>query len=146
LLIALVLGPPLASLLWYAGWRRRCPDAGRSARRRRSRAAQEALRSLTALEKLPVNEQAQRAERILTEYLHQRLDFGIFEPTPIEAAIHLQRLGVSPALVEDVARFFGTCDAARFAPGFSHEQESWSTAASRLVRALEDEPWLSRAA
>src|SRR5262249_3075314 len=139
------LVPPVIALLWYAAWRRRYPDAGQVARRRRSRAAQEALRALHALEKSHAKEQAQPAKRIVTEYLRQRLDFGVVEATPIEAATHLEREGLSPVLVQDVAKFFSACDAARFAPGLDGEQDSWASVASGLVRTLEDEPWVSQA-
>jgi hypothetical protein len=138
--------PPVLAVFWYAGWRRWYPDAGRLASRRRSRAAQEALRALEKLEKSSSSDQALQAERIVTDYLRQRLDLAVCEPTPIEAATHLQRLGLPAALAQESAAFFTACDAARFSPGFSLDGESWSAAASRLVQSLEDEPWLHRAA
>src|SRR5262249_13348523 len=71
---AIVLGPPLACAVWYFGWRRRYPDAGRQARQRRSRAARQALQALRGADPLPPGPQAERAAGAVAEYLRQRFD------------------------------------------------------------------------
>src|SRR5207253_4422966 len=87
--------------------------------------------------------QAQLGEAILTEYLRQRFDLRILEPTPAEVAQHLEQAGSSTAIAQDVAQFFGSCDAARFAPGAAEKPDNGTATAARLVAALEDEAWSS---
>jgi hypothetical protein len=146
ILSVLLLGPPLVSLLWYVRWRLGNPDAGHLARRRRSRAAQEALKALESLRKTPPGDQAERAEQIVTEYLHQRFDFRVLAPTPVEAARYLDGQGLPAIQVQEVASFFAACDTARFAPGLPPLKETWSAAGRHLIHFLEDEPCPSPAA
>jgi hypothetical protein len=146
ILAACLLAPPCACMFWYAAWRRRHPDAGRLNRRRRSRAAQEALQNLGRLETVPVDQRAERARQILTEYLRQRFDLAVSEPTPLEVATYLAGLGLSSSSVQEVTGLFIACDAARFAPGLTAEQDDWSAVAGHLVNSLEGEPWSSQAA
>jgi hypothetical protein len=145
LLTILLVAPPVACAVWFAIWQRRYPDVARLARQRRSRAARQALKAIPGLEKIAAAEQALRAKEIFVEYLQERLDFRVFEPTPLEVAEHLEQVGAAPEIVRGAAQFFAACDAARFA----HETPpvpSWGTAAATLVRDLEDQPWPSPAA
>jgi hypothetical protein len=142
-LAALVLGPPVAGGLWYFLWRRAYPDALRQARKRRSRAAQHALKALQRFHRLDGPSQAQQAEAILAVYLRQRHDLPPAEPTPVEVTRHLQQSGCSATLAQDVAAFFSHCDAARFAPGLTDKQAQWTKTAACLVLELEEEAWSS---
>jgi hypothetical protein len=110
-LLGLLVAPPVLCLVWYVWWRRHHPDEARRARRRRSQAAERALRALGGGAADPV-----LVAGALAEYLRQRLDAPAEEPTPQEAAHHLRRLGVTPALAHRAGNLFRTCDAARFAP------------------------------
>jgi hypothetical protein len=140
-LAALLVGPPAFGGLWYMVWRRCYPDAVHQSRRRRSRAAQHALKALQRSSKLDAAGQAHRAEAVLTGYMRQRLDLLAVEPTPVEVARHLELAGASRALAQDVAHFFAACDAVRFAPGLMGKPENWPATAAHLVLALEEEPW-----
>jgi hypothetical protein len=51
--------------------------------------------------------------------------------------------GISNPLAEKVVAFFHTCDAARFAPVSADSQQDLTTAAAKLILALEDELCLS---
>jgi hypothetical protein len=143
-LAAFLLGPPAAGFLWYLIWRRAYPDALRQAQKRRSRAAQHALKALQRSRRLDARSQAQQVETILAGYLRQRHDLLTAEPTPTEVARHLGQGGFSAALAQDVACFFSHCDAARFAPGVMDKQDQWTEKATRLVLALEEELWSSQ--
>jgi hypothetical protein len=140
-LAALLMGPPLLGGLWYLVWCRRFPDLARQAHKRRSRAAQQALKALARTRKQDPVARAEQSETILTNYLRQRLDLLPTEPTPEEVAHHLEQAGASPALASAVGRFIADCDAVRFAPGLGDRAESGTTTAMRLLLALEEEPW-----
>jgi hypothetical protein len=135
-LIALVLAPPALCALWYVRWRRRHPDAGRLARRRRSGAAEQALGALRALGR----DDGGRVADVLAGYLRQRLDLPAAEPTPREAAGHLRRLGVSATLARRTADLFRACDVARFAPAPVDDDDGLAGSAAQLILALEAEP------
>jgi hypothetical protein len=139
-LAALLLAPPAFGGLWYLVWQRCYPDAARQSRKRRSRAAQHALKALQRSSKLDAVRQAHQAEAVLAGYMHERLDLLAVEPTPMEVARHLEQAGASTALAEEVARFFAACDAVRFAPGLVERPDHWTATASHLVLALEEEP------
>jgi hypothetical protein len=141
---AILVAPPLLGALWYMVWRRRYPDVVGQARKRRSRAAHNTLRAVRHLSKFDPPAQARQMQGILAEYLHQRLDLPIAEPTPAEVAAYLEQAGSSTALAQDMAFLFGKCDAARFAPGLAEKADNWSETATRLVLALEEESWASR--
>jgi hypothetical protein len=111
-LAALVLVPPLLCCVGYALWRRLYPDADREARRRRSRAAQQALKALAALR----SGDGAGAAGVLAHYLRARTDLRVLEPTPLEIEGHLTRVGLPPQTAGRVAGFFRACDTARFAP------------------------------
>jgi hypothetical protein len=142
--LILFLLPPLACAGWYLVWRRLYPDAARAARQRRSRAARLALRVLRSIP--PAGAAGgSRAAAVVTDYLRQRLDLAVAEPTPGEAAQALSRAGCSPGLVFQALRFFHACDTARFVPEAPPPDRPFAEAARRLILAVEAETWaLSR--
>jgi hypothetical protein len=140
-LAGLFLGPPLVAGLWYLVWRRRYPSAAHLARKRRSRAAQQALKTLHRLEKRDTRTQAQEAEAILAGYLRQRLELQTAEPTPAEVAQHLQQVGAPLPFTQEMASFFADCNAARYAPGLMDKTDHWAARATCLVLAAEEKSW-----
>jgi hypothetical protein len=140
LLLALLL-PPVGAAAWYLTWRRLYPDAARLSRRRRSRAAQEALRALHRLDKQPdAEKQARRAAAALAAYLRNRLELPMAEPTPAEAQAHLRTYGVAEDLAGQTADLLRTCAAVRFDPE-PPAGADLTGAAERLILALEAATW-----
>jgi hypothetical protein len=140
-LALLALAPPLLCAAWYVAWRRLYPDAARLARRRRSRAAGQALQALRRGRRLTPGQQADLAARVVAEYVRHRFDLTPVEPTPDEIADRLKRAGCSSGLIERAAGFFRACDAARFLPDAAEAGGSLPDEAGRLILAVEDEPW-----
>jgi hypothetical protein len=136
LLAGLVLVPPGLCAAWYLLWRRLHPEAGWRARRRRSRAAREAL---AALQQLSPEGAGERTAWVLAGYLRQRLDLKGTEPTPEEVSAHLGRAGVSAAVTGQVATLLRACDAARFAPAPHAGTIGLTADACAVVQALETE-------
>ncbi|MHB8736713.1 MAG: tetratricopeptide repeat protein [Terriglobales bacterium] len=137
--IALLLTPPLVCAVWYICWLRMYPDAARQARQRRSRAARQALSMLHAAQRLNAEECANRAAAIVANYLQQRLDLTVAEPTPREVAILFGQRACSPALTEQAVRFFKACDSARFLPASGSERCNLPDSAIQLILAVEAE-------
>jgi hypothetical protein len=140
MLVLALLVPPVGCVAWYFTWRRLYPDAARLTRRRRSRAAQEALRSLRQLDRASDPEkEARRAAGVIAAYLRHRLELPIVEPTPAEAEAHLRRHGISEKVAGQTADLLRTCAAVRFDP----ERPSAELAedARQLILALEAETW-----
>jgi tetratricopeptide (TPR) repeat protein len=136
----LLLAPPLGCVAWYLLWRRLNPDAARLASQRRSRAARRALHALHAARRLDADACAARTAAIVAGYLQERLDLAIAEPTPREVALLFAHHGFSPALTEQAAGFFETCDRARFLPGGTGVSPAeLQDAAIRLILAVEAE-------
>jgi hypothetical protein len=140
-LVLLALAPPLLCAAWYAAWRRLYPDAARLARRRRSKAAGQALQALRRARRLTPGQRADLAARTVAEYLRHRLDLAPAEPTPDEIADRLKRAGCSSGLIERAAGFFRDCDAARFLPDAAESGTALPDEAGRLILAVEDESW-----
>jgi hypothetical protein len=138
-LALLLLAPPAACVAWYAAWRRLYPDAARQAQRRRSRAAQEALRALRRGGAGEADERVRHTAGVVVRYLHNRLGLRARSPTPSEVAIHLRGEGIDGAVAEQAEAFFRACDAARFGPS-SHELPDLGAAAERLILTLEGQP------
>jgi hypothetical protein len=136
----LLAAPPLLCAGWYAAWHRLNPDAARRARRRRSQAARRALTELRRAAPLPAPERAARVAGAVAGYLRERFDFAVAEPTPVEAATALGRAGCRPEQVEQAARLFRACDAARFVPGADGEAPGLPAEAARLIATMEDAP------
>ncbi|MFL5244193.1 MAG: hypothetical protein ACJ8FY_18980 [Gemmataceae bacterium] len=131
--------PPTFCAAWYLSWRRLYPDAARMARRRRSRAAQRALKLLGRTDKRPAGNQAEFVTEVITNYLRERLDLPSTEPTPAEVADHLQSLGLAPVFIERTVQFFKEADAARFLPS-PPSNLPLKESAIALVLSLEAEP------
>ncbi len=140
IVLALLL-PPLGGVAWYFAWRRLYPDAARLLRRRRSRAAREALKALRNLDKhTDPEKQAQRAAAAVAGYLRHRLELPAVEPTPAEAEDHLRAEGVSEALAGQTADLLRRCAAVRFDPE-PPPRIDLAEAAGQLILALEAETW-----
>ncbi len=137
LVLLLMLAPPLACAAWYGVWRRRNPDAGRQKERRRSRAARQALTRLAQVERAPVEARAPLTAAALADYLRERLDLTIAEPTPVEAGVCLRRAACSPAAVEQAVTLLQTCDAARFWPPLMADGAKLPALARDVILALD---------
>ncbi len=136
--LALLLAPPISCVLWYVCWRRLYPDAARQAKQRRSRAARQALALLYAVRRLGSAERATRTAAIVADYLRQRLDLAIAEPTPGEVAELFAQRGRSPTLAEQAVRFFEQCDRRRFLPASGTTQSDLPDIASQFILAVEE--------
>ncbi len=141
--LALLLAAPLGCVSWYLCWRRLYPDAARLASQRRSRAARHALQALHAAQRLDAQARTTRTAAIVADYLQQRLDLSIAEPTPREVAALFAQHGCSAALTEQAVRFFEACDRSRFMP--AAEPFDLRDAAIQLILAVEGEPAASAA-
>jgi hypothetical protein len=140
-LLLMALVPPAGCLVWCLVWRRLYPDVARTARRRRSRAAQEALRALGDMgREEDSRKRARRAAEALAGYLRQRLDLAVQEPTPAEAEGHLRRQGISAKLAGQTAELLRTCAAVQFDPDPAPAPDL-KKATSRLILSLEAETW-----
>jgi hypothetical protein len=140
-IVLALLVPPLGAVAWYVAWRRLYPDAARRTHRRRSRAAQEALKALHDLDKQTDPEkQARRTAAVVAGYLCHRLELPVVEPTPAEAEAHLRAQGLSAALAGQTADLLRTCAAVRFDPEPPADPDL-AGAARRLILALEAETW-----
>jgi hypothetical protein len=124
--------PPLACLAGAFAWRRRFPDEAQRVRRQRREAAQRALARLQAGGVL--------AWDVVRDYLHERFDFNVEDPTPAEAAAFLRRRGFAKELCGKCARFFRACDAARYTAGARPEPGFLADDVVRLIQALEADP------
>ncbi len=137
--IVFLLTPPLICGIWYVCWRRMYPDAALQARQRRSCAARQALPKLHAARRLNAEECANRAAAIVTNYLQQRLDLGVAEPTPREIGILFAQRACSRALTEQAVRFFEVCDRSRFLPVTISERPNLPDSAIQLILTVEAE-------
>ncbi len=134
-LVTMAVAPPLGCLLWYLVWRRRYPDAAKVARRRQSAAARRALRALRSRGDDP----PRRGAAAVAGYLRDRAGLRAAEPTPEEVADCLRRASLPESLIEPSAKFFASCDAARFDPDPSARARDLTEAAAALVNALEEQ-------
>jgi hypothetical protein len=140
-LLLMALAPPAGCLAWYAVWRRRHPDVAHAARRRRSRAAHEALQMLRRIgEDGDPRELARCSADAVAEYIRQRLGLPVQEPTPAEAEAHLRRLGIAQPLAEETAALLRTCAALQFEPG-PQARPGFREATTRLILSLEAATW-----
>jgi hypothetical protein len=140
-LVMMLLVPPLGCVAWYFVWRRLNPGAARLARRRRSRAAQEALKALGTIDKdHDPEEQARQAAAAVADYLRQRLELPVIEPTPAEAEAHLRGQGISEKLAGQTVDLLRTCAAVRFDPQ-PPPPADLAEAANGVILALEAETW-----
>jgi hypothetical protein len=135
--VLLLLAPPAGCVAWWLVWRRLYPDAARRTRQRRSAAARRALSALHHVRGLAGAALAARAAAVMTQYLHERLDLSVREPTPAEAREHLLRHGTLPQRADEVRRFFESCDAARFLPAAQAGPEL-AAEVERFILAVEE--------
>jgi hypothetical protein len=140
-IMALLAGPPLGCVVWYLVWRQLYPDAARLASQRRSGAARRALQTLQGVRRLDPQTRAARTAAIVADYLQQRLDLTIAEPTPREAALLFTQQGCSSTLTERAVQFFETCDQARFLPTADNDLSSaeLQDSAVQLILTVEEE-------
>jgi hypothetical protein len=136
-IIALLVLPPLVCLGWYRLWRQLYPDDALRLRRRRSRAATSALRGLDLARVARPDIRATLAASIVSNYLKERLDLAIQEPTPRETAEHLERVGCSKDSVQRATEFFDVCDSVRFAADAGTGPEHIVGLAENLIQTLE---------
>jgi hypothetical protein len=129
------VGPPSMALAAYVAWRIVNPEGARLARRRRSRAARAALRTLHGLARHPPVDLT-RVVGCVAEYVAERFDLpGVFR-TPGDVAKRLREVNAPEPLVHECEDFFRETDVARFAPAYLSADELIADA-ERLVRRLE---------
>jgi hypothetical protein len=130
--------PPTLAVGWCLIWRTMNPVGDRLARRRRSRAARIALRTLQALGRHPPPDPA-IVVGCVAVYLAERFDLpGIFR-TPGDLGFHLENANASEETVVGCAAFVQDADQARFAPSPSDSGDSLVAKAERLILQLEGE-------
>ncbi len=134
---SLVVIPPLACVTWYILWRRRYPDIGRLKERLRSRAARLALARLQQAEHAPTEQRAPLTAAAVAEYLRERLDLSVVEPTPAEAAALLLRQGCTAKVVDQAVACLQACDAARFWPASANDGDGLPTLGREVILALD---------
>jgi hypothetical protein len=137
LVLLLLLSPPLACAAWYVAWRRLNPHAGRLKERRRSRAARQALSRLEKAERAPLEQRPPLVAAAVADYLRERTDLAVAEPTPREARVCLVRAGCSAAVVDQAVTFLHACDAARFWPPLVADGAKLPTLAREVILALD---------
>jgi hypothetical protein len=131
-------GPPLIAVGWCAVWRVMNPVGDRLARRRRSRAARVALRTLHSLARHSPAEAAAVVSCVAI-YLAERFDLpGIFR-TPSDLAYHLRNASASNETIAECVEFLRDADAVRFAPSPAVSAELLIADAERLIRRQEGE-------
>ena len=135
----LLLTPPALCVVWYVYWRQMYPDAARLASRRRSRAARQALALLEMARRLDTTERAERTAAVVADYLRDRLELTIAEPTPREIAELFEQRSGSPALTAQAVAFFEACDSARFLPPNDSERTDLTALAVQFVLAVEEQ-------
>lgn len=130
--------PPVVAIGGCAVWRALNPAGARLARRRRSRAARTALRSLHGFARHPAADPA-AVVWCVSAYLAERFDLpGVFR-TPAELAARLREAGADATTIAECETFLNAADAARFAPAPEVTSEALVADAERLVRRLEGE-------
>jgi hypothetical protein len=133
-----VAAPPVLAVGGCAAWSALNPAGARLARRRRSRAARTALRTLHNLARHPPADPA-AVVWCAAGYLAERFDLpGVFR-TPGELAARLREAGADAATVAECEAFLIAADVARFAPAPEVTGEALVADAERLVRRLEGE-------
>jgi hypothetical protein len=131
-------GPPIVAIVWCAVWRAMNPVGDRLARRRRSRAARLAMRTLHSFARhSPADPSA--VVGCVAIYLAERFDLpGVFR-TPADLAHHLRKANASDEMVAECVEFLRVGDAARFAPSPEVSAELLIADAERLIRRQEGE-------
>jgi hypothetical protein len=131
-LAMLIALPPLICLLGALAWRRCFPSEAQRARLYRMGSAQRALAQRQAANT--------SVWQTMCDYLRERFDFSIVDPTPAEVALFLKRRGFARPLCDQVRTFFAACDAIRFTPSGPAEAQHLRQEVTRLILALEADP------
>jgi hypothetical protein len=134
---SLVTIPPVLCAAWFILWRRRYPDAGRLKERLRSRAARAALARLQHAEQASPEQRAPLTAAAVAEYLRERLDLTVVEPTPAEAAALLLRQGCTSGVVDLAVACLQACDAARFWPASVNDGDGLPALGREVILALD---------
>jgi hypothetical protein len=130
--------PPVLAVGTCTVWVILNPAGARLARRRRSRSARAAIRTLHSLGRHPPAEPAAVVGCVVT-YLAERYDLpGLFR-TPTDLAHRLREAGADPATVAECEAFLRAADAARFAPAPDVTGEALIADAEQLIRRREGE-------
>jgi hypothetical protein len=130
--------PPVAAIGGCAIWQILNPAGARLARRRRSRAARSAIRTLHGLQRHPPADPATVVAAVVT-YLAERHDLpGLFR-TPVELAGRLRQAGAVDETVTECELFLRAADSARFAPYPDVTGDALIAQAERLIRRQEGE-------
>lgn len=130
--------PPVAAVGGCVVWQIRNPGGARLARRRRSRAARTAIRTLHTLSRHPPVDPAAVVGAV-AGYLAERYDLpGLFR-TPADLARRLREAGADADAVAECEAFVREADAARFAPAPHLSGEVLIADAERLIRRQEGE-------
>jgi hypothetical protein len=130
--------PPGAAVGGCAVWQVLNPAGARLARRRRSRAARSALKTLHALGRHPPADPALVVAAVAA-YLAERHDLpGLFR-TPGDLARRLREAGADANTAAECEGFLREADAARFAPAPEVTGEALIADAERLIRRQEGE-------
>jgi hypothetical protein len=130
--------PPVLALGWCGVWRLLNPGGARLARRRRSRAARAALKTLHSMTRHPPADPG-TVVWCVAAYLAERYELpGLFR-TPDDLTRRLREAGADPATVTECATFLNAADIARFAPAPEQTGDALIADAESLVRRLEGE-------
>lgn len=131
-------GPPVIAVLWCIVWRMMNPVGDRLARRRRSRAARLALRTLHSLARHSPADPSLIVSSVAI-YLAERFDLPGVYRTPDDLVLHLGSAGASEVTIAECEEFLRAADAARFAPSPAGSAEALIVDAERLIRRQEGE-------
>ncbi len=131
-------GPPTVAVAWCMMWRAMNPVGDRLARRRQSRAARLALRTLHSLARQASADPAAIVGCVAL-YLAERFDLPGVYRTPGDLAIHLRNAGAGDAVVAECVALMRTADATRFAPTPAGSTDLLIADAERLIRGQEGE-------
>jgi hypothetical protein len=138
LLLALGVFPPLALMviLWrkHGGYLEHLPWV-----RGRSRAARRALQLLGRIDHSSNEKAAEQIAAIVRDYLEERFQLELAEPTSREIAEQLQRAALKGDALHAMRVFWEECGATRFAPG-CNTTEQLREHARELIRTLEPRP------
>ena len=131
-------GPPIAAVAWCVVWRAMNPVGDRLARRRQSRAARLALRTLHSFARQSSRDPAAIVGCVAL-YLAERFDLPGVYRTPADLAIHLRNAGASDEVVAQSTALARAADAVRFAPSPAGSADVLIADGERLIRGLEGE-------
>jgi hypothetical protein len=127
-MLAAIVAPPLTCLVAFALWTLVRPDEARARKHQQRRAAQRAIDGLKSNRAFPWV--------VLREYLEERFDFEIDDPTPEDIAAFLKQRGFTKENCELGRSFMNRCDAIRFAHGAA-DVSPLKDETIRLIEALE---------